>query len=115
MLLLKQRDIVFTPFPFTDTSSAKKRPVLVISNDNINLNTSNTNFVGLMITSKTRRGQYSIEFDSGDLEEGTLPKESEIRCDMIATLDKNIIIKKFGKINETTFSCVRDSVEKVLE
>ena len=115
MLLLTQRDIVLAPFLFTDASSVKKRPVLVISNDKINLNTSSVNLIGLMITSKIRKRLYSIKLDSGDFEEGCLPKESEIHCDMIATIHKDKIIKKFGKINETTFSCVRDGVEKVLE
>lgn len=34
--MYKQRDIVLIPTPFTDLSSNKKRPVIIISNDSKN-------------------------------------------------------------------------------
>ncbi len=36
----KQRDIVLVPIPFTDLSSTRRRPVIVISNDEYNRTTA---------------------------------------------------------------------------
>jgi len=38
--MLKQGDIVLIPIPFTDLTSTKRRPVIVISNDTYNQTTA---------------------------------------------------------------------------
>jgi mRNA interferase MazF len=44
-------DIVLVPFPFTDLSSTKKRPALIISNDEVNVT---GDFTVVMITSQDK-------------------------------------------------------------
>lgn len=111
MFLYRQKDIVFVPFPFTDASTSKKRPVLIISSDSINSNDSHGDIVATAITSKIRRTPFGIKIDDGDMVNGRLPaNESEIQCSKIATIQKNIVIKKFGKINDTIFGTVKSKI-----
>ena len=48
-MMYKQGDILLIPFPFTDLSSTKQRPVLVLSNTKYN--ESNQDIVVAAITS----------------------------------------------------------------
>jgi mRNA interferase MazF len=89
----KRGDIIAVPFPFTDLSSSKLRPALIISNDSI----SNTgDVVIVMITSQNKEDGYTISITELDVNEA-LPKNSFVRCHRIATIDQSIIYKKIGE------------------
>lgn len=102
MLKRKQGEILLIPIPFTDLSSSKKRPVLVLSNNEYNL-TSN-------ISSKN----HSVFITNDDLVDGDLKVDSCIRSDKIYTLSQNIVIKRFGKINEETINKVINKISEIL-
>lgn len=93
----KKSDIVLVPFPFSDLSSTKRRPALVISPNEYNLG---LDVVIAFITSK-----MDLEYKVGDYkivewEKSRLPKPSMIRM-KFATIDQSIIIKKLGKLHES--------------
>ena len=56
--MYKQREIVLVPFPFSDLSSAKKRPVLIISNNDYNQRFDDV--VVCVITSTLQKDDYSM-------------------------------------------------------
>ena len=95
-MICNKWDIVLVPFPFTDQSSSKRRPSLVISPDEYN---EKHDVVILFITSQLntspRPGDYKIE----EWKNAGLPKASMIRM-KFATIDKSIIIKKIGRLDE---------------
>ncbi len=105
-----QRDIVFVPFPFSDLSTTKIRPVLVVSNNKIN---KTSDFIALAITSQIKYGPYAIQIDKNDLETGFIPKQSEIRCDKIGTFEKKLIRKRLCTLNKTAFSVVRAKLTEI--
>lgn len=53
-----QGDIVLIPIPFTDLSSRKRRPVIVISNDSYH--TATTDMVVVAMTSNPAPAPYSF-------------------------------------------------------
>jgi mRNA interferase MazF len=115
MINIEQRDIVLAPFPFTDLSTTKKRPVLIVSNNNINKNKSILDFIGLAVTSKIRFTSYAVQIDTPDLETGSLPKQSEIHCDKIGTIEKKFASKWLGRLNNTSFSVVKSKLSEVFK
>lgn len=108
----KQRDIVLVPVPFTDLSSKKRRPVVVLSNSEHNRIFSD--FVAAAITSNVYERDYTIPISQNNLEEGLLKVPSMILMDKIYTLSREIIVHKFGRINITTFKEMVDVVKRLV-
>lgn len=111
--MLKQGDIVLIPIPFTDLSSNKKRPVLVLSNDLYNKKMKD--IVVVAITSNLEDKEYGIRIKTEDLSEGELKVESLIRSDKIYTLSQDIIIKKFGVVEDYIIDKVINEIGKLFE
>lgn len=109
----EQRDIVLIPMPFTDLSSQRRRPVIVISNNEYNQKTSD--IVVVALTSNLRPADYSFTITSADLQVGILPRTSRIRVDKIYTLSQSIIVKTFGRVNSQTFDKICDLLALLVE
>ena len=66
-------DVVVIPFPFSDLSSSKKRPALVLAT------LKGNDIVLCQITSEARFDEYSIELKENDFKKGKLNINSMIR------------------------------------
>lgn len=85
--------IVLTDFPFTDLTSAKRRPALVISTDN----DRRTDVVVAYVTSIPRSDPDAMPITPTA---GTgLKGPSLVRFDKIATIDKGIIAGRIGEVD----------------
>jgi len=111
-MLPRQRDIVLIPIPFSDLTSTKRRPVVILSNDQHNERSEDV-LVAAM-TSKLSRIPYSVRVKPADLAEGILRKESLIRADKVYTLSKAIILKRFGRISQGVFHQVIAQLDLLL-
>ena len=98
----KQGDIVIVPFPFTNLSAVKQRPVLVLSK-----NTGDEDIITCGITSNLADSDNSLLIDNGSLREGALPKKSRIKVDKLFTLEKTIVKKSIASINQQTLLKVK--------
>ena len=101
-------EVVVVPFPFSDLSNSKKRPALVLADligDDIIL---------CQITSKNVKDIYSVSLSLNDFEKGKLPRKSNVRPNRIFTADKNIILKKAGKIEQSKYQEVVSSIIKLI-
>jgi len=79
-----QGDILLVPVPFTDLSAHKQRPVVVVSNDAYNRQT--TDVVVVALTSNPALVDYSFVITSSDLQLGQLNHPGTIRVDKLYTL-----------------------------
>ena len=96
--MINQGDILLVPFPFSDQSGRKVRPIIVLSNDEFNEHSQDIIAVG--ITSNISKDIYSLSLDNKDLKEGKLITKCIIKVENILRLDKSLIIKKIGKVKE---------------
>ena len=111
--MYKQGDILLIPIPFTDLTSSKKRPVLVLSNNDQNSKTDD--IIVAAITSNIISKDYSIFITSSDLLKGNLKVDSCIRVDKIYTLAQNIVIKKFGEVNDDIMNGVKNKINELIK
>jgi len=104
-----QRDILLVPIPFTDLSSQKRRPVVVVSNNVYNHKT--TDLVVVAMTSNPLETDYSFTITSDDLEKGTLNHSGKVRVDKIYTISKSIVVKSFGRVNVNVLERIRKELQ----
>ena len=100
-----QGDIVLIPVPFTDLSSNKRRPVIIISNDEYNLAADDV--VVVAMTSTTVTNAYSFTITASDLIQGTLNRPGTVRVDKLYTLEQSLIVKTFGRVHVRTLARIQ--------
>ncbi len=110
--MYKQREIVLIPFPFSDLSASKRRPVPVVSNNQYN--NTYPDILVCVITSNLFKDEYSIELGNEDLELGVLPEKSVIKCHKLFTIEQSLVLKRFSIINEIRLDEVTNKLEKLI-
>lgn len=109
-MIYKRFDVVVVPFPFTDQTSEKKRPALVLS-DFDGFNDPTENYVLAMITS-SKNQDWPLDAPIGSLQKAGLPAPSKVRM-KIFTLDTRLIVKKTGTLSARDQKGVRKSLEQL--
>ncbi|MDZ7290050.1 MAG: type II toxin-antitoxin system PemK/MazF family toxin [candidate division KSB1 bacterium] len=107
----EQGDILLIPIPFTDLSSNKRRPVIVISNNEYNRKTADIVVVGL--TSNPKMADYIFTITSSDLDQGKLNRPGQVRVDKIYTLSQSIVVKTFGRVNTSVLDQIRSKLQEL--
>lgn len=104
-------DVVVVPFPFTDKTTAKRRPALVLS-DAQAFNLQVGQAVMAMITS-AKNSDWPLDTEIRDLDSAGLPSPSMIRMKLF-TLDEKLIIRKAGKLAEPDQGEVIEALRQLL-
>jgi mRNA interferase MazF len=91
-------DLVLIPFPFTDLSASKRRPVLALTpQDRFG------DFVALPVTSRPQL-EHGLALTTADMMSGSLPAPSWIRTNRVVTLNATLVVKSVGRISEQAVS-----------
>ena len=98
----KRGDVVLVPFPFTDLSSAKQRPALVISADSFNATRDDALVAAITSQIPVQRAVDEFMIPSGDLPACGLPKPSILRLSKLVALHRQLVIKRVGAMPEAT-------------
>jgi len=92
--MFERGDLLLVPFPFTDLSAAKRRPVLALTAPD-----GYGDFVALPVTSRPQSA-HGVPLTRADLMRGSLPTASWIRTDRIVTLNASLVVKSIGRVSE---------------
>lgn len=96
---MNQGEIYLAHFPFTDGTSAKLRPILIISSNRFN---GSEDVVVLPISSKPASNDpYSINIDDvkSDFKETGLKTSSAIKWTKPMTISKSVIRRYLGRLS----------------
>jgi mRNA interferase MazF len=102
-------DVISIPFPFSDASTTKRRPAVIIADSDSN------NILVCPITSKPGR-DYEIKLEDQHFRVGNLDvSPCYIRPNIIATLSKSNVIRQIGKLKEEKVNELIDVVVEIIQ
>ncbi len=104
-------DIVLVPFPFTDQTTTKKRPAVIVSSDAYNQ--QRPDIILMAVTSQMRSADYFGDVIVSDWKQAGLLKPSVIKPIFI-TVEKGLILKKLGRISEKDRSMLQEALQIIL-
>jgi mRNA interferase MazF len=90
----KRGDLLLVPFPFTDLSATKRRPVVALTSPD-----SYSDFIALPVTSRPQ-AEHGIPIAPSELMQGRLPAPSWIRTDRIITLNASLVVRSIGQVSD---------------
>jgi mRNA interferase MazF len=88
-------DVILVPFPFTDQSSAKKRPAVIVSCDRYNR--KHPDLVVMAITSQTQTALLSDHRVINDWQRAGLLKPSVLKP-IIMTIEIKLVLRTMGQL-----------------
>lgn len=100
--------IILTPFPFTDLSSSKVRPAIIVSKESIG-----DDVVVVFISSQNNK-KFGFDLSLLKSKINGLKTDSVIRVSKIATLDKKIILGEIGELDKSLQKKLDSSLTKML-
>ena len=100
-------DVVVLPYPFSDFSSLKRRPALVVAelSDDVIL---------CQITSNKVADTYAIPIKRSDFATGRLRKNSNVRPNRLFTADSKTILYRAGKLKSSKVSEVTAKIIQIM-
>ncbi len=101
-------DVVVAPFPFSDLSSAKKRPALVIAS------LKGDDVILCQITSQTIADSYAVLINPNDFADGGLNRPSNIRPNRLFTADSNIVLYRAGRLTAEVVEKIIASIIRII-
>lgn len=114
---LLRGDVVLAWFPEASGSGGKRRPCVVIQNNEDNRKIANT-MVALITSTLFRRGDKShvfIDVSSTDGKQTGLLYDSLISCNNLATIEQSFVSKIVGSLAPTTLQEMNDCLRAALE
>lgn len=100
----RRGDLVLVPFPFTDLSTVKRRPALVVSPNRLHQHLDDVILVAMTSKVPSPLGEFDVPLDSRDMAVGHLPKLSVLKSNKIFTCHRALVLKRFGRLQDKSLA-----------
>jgi len=104
-------DIVLVPFPFTDQSSNKRRPAVVISTRSYN--ETRPDVILMPVTSQLRSEARAGDMLVDEWEAAGLLKPSAIKP-VIATLERSLVVRRLGSLGSDDRAALKRGLKDIV-
>ncbi len=101
---LVKGDIIVIDFPFSSFKELKRRPVLILKIP------KGEDVIVSQITGSSYEKSAEIEIENKDFRQGSLKRESFVRIDKIASIEKSLIKYKIGSLKSEKFNEIIERV-----
>ncbi len=100
-------DVVLVPFPFTDQSTTKQRPGVIVSS--AAYHETRRDLILMAVTSQVRGGGAFGELVVQDWQAAKLLKPSAVKP-VLATLEQSLVIKTLGWLSTSDQQRLRETI-----
>ncbi len=97
-------DIVIIEFPYSNQVNAKRRPVLMLKIP------KGEDVIVAQITGESYEPNVEIPIKKDDFKQGNLKRDSYLRIDKIASIEKYLIKYKAGSLKQEKFNEIIDKI-----
>jgi mRNA interferase MazF len=104
-------DVVLVPFPFTDQSTTKKRPAVVVSSEAYHR--QRPDIILMAITSQFRPANTVGEVAVQHWQNAGLIKPSVLKP-LLATIEKRLVIRTMGKLHADDRAALRKALGEII-
>ena len=97
-------DILIVEFPFSNLKILKRRPILVLKVP------KGEDLLVVQITGSSYEKAYELILRNEDFKVGSLKRDSYVRIDKIASLEKSLIKYKLGSLKKEKFNEISEKI-----
>jgi mRNA interferase MazF len=102
--MLKRSDIVQIPFPFSDLTQQKRRPVMLLTSPD-----TFGDFLAVAITSQAGHDD-AVALQENDIANGRLPKSSWVRATKLFSLNRDSVVIVLGTLMPKAFERINEEI-----
>ena len=104
-------DVILVPFPFTDQSTSKRRPAVVVSSDAYHR--ERPDIIILAVTSQERPQASLGEATVANWKQAGLLRPSVLKP-VVATIERGLVLRKLGRLEDEDTAALRGVLGEIL-
>jgi mRNA interferase MazF len=104
-------DIVLVPFPFTDQSTTKRRPAVVVSS--AAYQRERPDLILMAVTSQIRPAAGLGELTVRDWQAAGLLKPSAIKP-VLTTVERGLVIRRLGRLSDPDREALKQAIQAIV-